>query len=111
MDESKKRTAMLRARRESLEKAFSSDYPDKSDEDLKTIGVSSIYSLFIKINSISIFVEIIARNKIHIYGITILLNQSRQRQIIKINRSTFTSNQFHKSMNFFTQKKKFLQPN
>ena len=45
MDESKKRTAMLRAKREFLEKAFSND---KSDEDLKIIGVSSIDSLFSK---------------------------------------------------------------
>ena len=49
MDESKKRTAMLRARREFLEKAFSSDYFHKNDEDLKMIGVSSIDSLFSKI--------------------------------------------------------------
>ena len=45
MDESKKRTAMLRAR-----KAFSSDCFHKSDEDLKMIGVSYIDSLFSKIN-------------------------------------------------------------
>ena len=43
MDESKKRAAMLSARREYLEKAFS------SDEDLKMFGVSSIDSLFSKI--------------------------------------------------------------
>ena len=49
MDESKKRTAMLRAKREFLEKAFSSDFFRKSDEDLKMIGVSSIDSLFSKI--------------------------------------------------------------
>ena len=48
MAESKKRTAMLRAKREFLEKAFSSDYSCKSDEDLKMIGVSSIDSLFSK---------------------------------------------------------------
>ena len=46
MDESKKRTAMLRAKREFLEKVFSSDFFRKSDEDLKMIGVSSIDSLF-----------------------------------------------------------------
>ena len=46
MDESKKRTAMLRAKREFLEKAFSGDFFCKSDEDLKMIGVSSIDSLF-----------------------------------------------------------------
>ena len=40
MDESKKRTAMLRAKREFLEKVFSSDCFHKSDEDLKMIGVS-----------------------------------------------------------------------
>ena len=49
MDESKKRTAMLRAKREFLEKMFSSDYYHKSDEDIKVIGVSSIDSLFSKI--------------------------------------------------------------
>ena len=49
MDESKKRTTMLRARREFLQKAFSSDYFHKNDEDLKMIGVSSIDSLFSKI--------------------------------------------------------------
>ena len=50
MDESKKRTAMLRAKREFLEKAFSSDFFHKSDEDLKMIGVSYIDSLFSKVN-------------------------------------------------------------
>ena len=35
MDESKKRTAMLRAKREFLEKVFSSDFFRKSDEVLK----------------------------------------------------------------------------
>src|SRR3954466_9924347 len=49
IDESKKRTAMLRAKRELLEKAFSSNFFCKSDEDLKMIGVSSIDSLFSKI--------------------------------------------------------------
>ena len=49
MDESKKRTAMLRAKREFLEKTFSSDYSCKNDEDLKMIGVSSIDSLFSKV--------------------------------------------------------------
>ena len=48
MDESKKRTAMLRAKSEFLERAFSSDYYHKSDEYLKMIGVSSIDSLFSK---------------------------------------------------------------
>ena len=49
MDEIKKRTAMLRARRDFLEKAFFSDCFHKSDEDLKMIGVSPIASLFSKI--------------------------------------------------------------
>ena len=49
MDESKKRTAMLRAKREFWEKAFSSDFFRKSDEDLKMIGVCSIDSLFSKV--------------------------------------------------------------
>ena len=46
MDESKKRTAMLRPKREFLERAFSSDYFHKNNEDLKMIGVSYIDSLF-----------------------------------------------------------------
>ena len=50
MDESKKGTAMLRAKREFSEKAFSSDYYHKGDEDLKVIGVYSIHSLFSKFN-------------------------------------------------------------
>ena len=49
MDESKKRTAMLRAKREFLEKTFSSDYFHKRDEDLKMTDVSSIDSFFSKI--------------------------------------------------------------
>ena len=40
---------MLRAKREFLERAFSSDYFHKSNEDLKMIGVSSIDSLFSKV--------------------------------------------------------------
>mgnify|MGYP005836262381 CR=1 FL=1 len=48
MDESKKRTAMLRAKREFLEKALSNDCFHKNVEDLKMIGVSSIDSLFSK---------------------------------------------------------------
>ena len=47
----KKRTAMLRARREFLEKAFSNDCFHKSDEDLKMIGISSIDSLFSKVKT------------------------------------------------------------
>ena len=50
MDESKKRNAVLRAKREFLEKALSSDFFRKSEEDLKMIGVSSIDSLFSKVN-------------------------------------------------------------
>ena len=49
MDEIKKRTAMLRARREFLERAFSGYCFHKNDEDLKMIGVYSIASLFSKI--------------------------------------------------------------
>ena len=40
---------MLRAKRGFLEKAFSSDFFHKSDEDLKMIGVSYIDSLFSKV--------------------------------------------------------------
>ena len=46
MDESKKRTAMLRAKREFLERAFSTNCFHNNDEGLKIIGVSSIDSLF-----------------------------------------------------------------
>ena len=49
MDESKKRTAMIRPKREFLDRAFSSDCFHKNDEDLKMIGVSSIDSVFSKI--------------------------------------------------------------
>ena len=49
MDESKKRTAMLRGKREFLEKALSCDFFRKSDEELKMIGVSSNDSLFSKV--------------------------------------------------------------
>ena len=49
MDENKKRTAMLRARREFLEKTSSSDCFHKNDKDLKMIGVSSIDSLSSKV--------------------------------------------------------------
>ena len=49
MDESKKRTAMLRAKREFLERAFSSDGFHKSDEDLKVIGVSSIIPCLVRL--------------------------------------------------------------
>ena len=42
---------MLRAKTEFIEKAFSSDFFRKSDEDLKMIGVSSIDSLFSKVNT------------------------------------------------------------
>ena len=49
MDKSKNRSSMLRAKREFLENAFSSDFFRKSDEDLKMIGVSSIDSLFSKV--------------------------------------------------------------
>ena len=40
---------MLRAKREFLERAFSTDCFHKNDEDLKMIGISSINSLFSKI--------------------------------------------------------------
>jgi hypothetical protein len=45
----RERTAMLRAKREFLERVFSSDCFHKNDEDLKVIVVSSIDSLFSKI--------------------------------------------------------------
>ena len=41
---------MLRAKRGFLEKAFSSDFFHKNDKDLKMVGVSSIDSLFSKVN-------------------------------------------------------------
>ena len=49
VDESKKRIAMLKARREFLEKVFPSDCFHKSDENFKMIGVSSIDSCLVKL--------------------------------------------------------------
>ena len=49
MDESKKRTAMLRALRELLEKAFSSDYSCESEEDLKMICFHLLIHCLVKI--------------------------------------------------------------
>ena len=46
MDESKKRTTMLRAKREILEKPSSSDCHYRNNEDPEVISVSSIDSLF-----------------------------------------------------------------
>ena len=46
MDESKKRTAMLKAKREFLEKAIPPGFYRSNDEDIKMISVSSIVSLF-----------------------------------------------------------------
>jgi hypothetical protein len=48
MDESKKRTALIRSKREMLEKAFSCDFLPKKDEDLKMIGSTPIDYLFSK---------------------------------------------------------------
>ena len=52
MDESKKITAMLRARREFLEKAFSSDYFHRNDEDLKMIGILLLIHCLVKLRFI-----------------------------------------------------------
>ena len=49
MEESKKRIAMLRAKREFLENAFSSDCFHKNDEDLKLIGFSSIDAFLVEL--------------------------------------------------------------
>jgi hypothetical protein len=49
MDESKKITAMLRAKRYFLEKALRPRFYHSNDEDVKMIGVSSIDSLFSRI--------------------------------------------------------------
>jgi hypothetical protein len=49
MDESKKRTAMLRAKIEFLEREFSNDCFHNNDVDVIMIGVSSIDSLFTKV--------------------------------------------------------------
>jgi hypothetical protein len=46
MDESKKRTAMLRAKREFLEKAITPGFYRSDDEDIKMMVVASIDSLF-----------------------------------------------------------------
>ena len=50
IDESKKRTAMLNAKRELLEKISLTNFRSKIDEHVKMIGVSSIDSLFSKVN-------------------------------------------------------------
>src|SRR3989337_2907802 len=55
-------------------------------------GISRKRSI-IEITPISVVVEIISRDKIHINSIIILLNQGRQWHIIRINMSIFTSNQ------------------
>ena len=46
MNESTKRTAMLKAKQEFLEKAIPPDFYHSNDEDIKMIGLSSIDSLF-----------------------------------------------------------------
>jgi hypothetical protein len=48
MDESKKRTTLIRSKREMLEKAFSCDFLPKKDKDLKIIGSTPIDSLLSK---------------------------------------------------------------
>ena len=52
MYEIKKITTMLSAKREFLERAFSSDYFHKNDEDLKMIGVSSNVPCLVKLRLI-----------------------------------------------------------
>ena len=77
MDESKKRTAMLRAKREFLERAFSTDCFHDNDEDLKVIGFYSIDSLFskIKIDDKGTKEELaLARRRPDNSGVKILLN-------------------------------------
>ena len=46
MDESKKITAMLKAKREILEKAIPPGFYHSNDEDIKMIGVTPVESLF-----------------------------------------------------------------
>ena len=48
MGESKKRTAMLRAKRELLERAFSTDCFHNNDEHLKVIGVSLLIPFLVR---------------------------------------------------------------
>ena len=48
MDESKKRTALIRTKREMLEKAFSCDFVPEKDVDLKMISTTPIDSLVSK---------------------------------------------------------------
>lgn len=50
MDESKKKTAMLRAKREFLEQVFPPDFFRSNNEEVKMIGVSSIDSLLVILN-------------------------------------------------------------
>ena len=50
IDECKKRTARLRAKKDSFIKACSSSFYENNDEDLKVIDVSPIRSLFCNMN-------------------------------------------------------------
>ena len=71
----------------------------KVDESIKSLYIS-MERPTIKITSIIIVVKIVLRDKIHIYGITIFLNQSRQRHIIKINRSILLATNFIRASTF-----------
>ena len=50
IDESKDRTARMRAKKDCFVKACSSSFHDNNDEDLKVIDVSPIKSLFFTMN-------------------------------------------------------------
>ena len=50
INESRERTARMRAKRDWLEKACSSSFCDNNDEDLKVIDVTPIKSLFSNMN-------------------------------------------------------------
>src|SRR4051812_31733030 len=66
MYESKKRTAMLRTKREILEKAFSSDYFHKNDEDLKVIGDSSIDSFLVMLK---LMMKVLDKSQLKVEGV------------------------------------------
>src|SRR3954466_5477870 len=62
----------------------------------------------IKVSSIRVVTKIVPTNKIHIYRFIIILNQSRQRHIIRIRRNTLINKQFHKFIHLSTQNINFF---
>ena len=66
MDERKKRTSMLRAKREFLEKAFSSGFFRKSDEDLKMNCVFLLIPCLVKL---ILMKKVLKKSQLYLEGI------------------------------------------